>query len=406
MADDPIDWLLGLERLGMKFGLENMIRLTTALGHPQNAFVCVHVAGTNGKGSVTAMLEAALHAAGHRSARYTSPHLERLEERYVIRGNEVGRPALSAAVVQVRDAVERLQADGHEGFLPTFFECATAAAFTLFRDERVEVAVLEAGLGGRLDATNVVQPVATAITSIDFDHQALLGGTLTSIAREKAGIIKPEIPVVLGPMRRDVEDEITQVAAEQNANVIHGRDLAGLTPALRGRHQRDNIAVTVALADLLNARGISVPESALRHGIEHVEWPARLEHFAHGGYEYLLDAAHNPAGARALADYLRESSWTDAVLVFGAMTDKDVDGMLRELAPVVSSIVCTTAASARAATAADLAVVARRAAPTTMVEIEPDPARAVARARDRSGRIVIAGSMFLVGPLRGILRSA
>lgn len=404
MADDPIDWLLGLEWLGMKFGLENMTRLTAALGHPEHHFASVHVAGTNGKGSVTAMLEAALHAAGHRSARYTSPHLERLEERYVIRGEEVPRQALSAALGQVRDAVVRIQADAAEGFLPTFFECATAAAFTLFRDERVQVAVLETGLGGRLDATNVVHPVAAAITSIDFDHQALLGGTLAAIAREKAGIIKPEVPVVLGPMPRDAEDEIIRVAAERNAPVIRGRHLDGLTPALHGRHQRDNAAVTVALGDVLTARGIAVPESAIRHGIEHVEWPARLEHLARGGYDYLFDAAHNPAGARALAEYLREISWTDAALVFGAMADKDVGGMLRELSPVVSTIVCTTAATHRAAAAEDLAVTARRAAPGAVVEIETDPARAVARAQGLSRRVVIAGSMFLVGPLRGILR--
>ena len=406
MADDPIDWLLALERLGMKFGLENMTRLTAALGHPESHFLSVHVAGTNGKGSVTAMLAAALDAAGHRSARYTSPHLERLEERYVIGNAEVTRPTLSAALVQVRDAVVRLQAEDRGDFLPTFFECATAAAFTLFREQEVSVAVLEAGLGGRLDATNVVQPIATAITSIDFDHQALLGGTLASIAREKAGIIKPGVPVVLGPMPPDAEQEIVRAAAARHATVVRGRHLAGLTPALRGRHQRDNIAVTVALADLLNARGVSIPEAALRYGIEYVDWPARLEHIVRGGCEYLVDAAHNPAGAKALADYLRETSWTDAVLVFGAMGDKDGAGMLRELSTVVSTIICTTAATARAAAAADLAVVARRAAPAASVEIETDPAQAVARAGARSRRVVIAGSMFLVGPLRGILRGA
>lgn len=404
MTDDPLGWLLGLERLGTKFGLENMTRLVTELDHPEKHFVSVHIAGTNGKGSVTAMLETALHAAGHRSARYTSPHLERLEERFVLSGVRADTDTLSAAIAEVRGAVARLQVDSTGAFSPTFFECATAAAFVLFRAEEVEIAVLETGLGGRLDATNVVHPIATAITSIDFDHEALLGGTLSSIAREKAGIIKPRVPVVLGPVPADAEQEILSIAAERNAPVFRGRELSAVTPALRGRHQRDNIAITAALADLLNARAITIPESAVRHAIENVNWPARLEHFTEGEHEFLLDAAHNTGGARALAAYLRDSSWTDAALVFGAMADKDAPGMLRELAPVVSTIVCTTAGTARAASAEGLAAIARALTGATFVHVEPDPARAVARARALSRRIVIAGSMFLVGPLRGILR--
>ncbi len=388
----------------MKFGLENMSRLIAELDHPDKHFASVNIEGTNGKGSVTAMLETALHRAGHRSARYTSPHLERLEERFVLSGDAVATDTLSAAVSAVRDAVARLRRDSADRFSPTFFECATAAAFVLFRDEHVAVAVLETGLGGRLDATNVVDPIATAITSIDFDHQALLGETLSSIAAEKAGIIKPGVPIVVGPLPPEAEHVILSTAAERGAPVFRGRELSGVVPALRGRHQRDNAAVTAALADILNAGGTTIPDDALRHGIEHVDWPARLEQFVRGEHEFLLDAAHNPAGARALAAYLKESSWTDAALVFGAMTDKDAEGMLRELAPAVSAIVCTTAGTRRAASAEGLATVARRLAGAASVHVEPDPARAVARARMLSRRIVIAGSMFLAGPLRGILR--
>ena len=388
----------------MKFGLENMTSLVGALDHPERSFRSIHIAGTNGKGSVTAMLEAALHRAGYASARYTSPHLERLEERFVLSERPVDTSRLSEAVDEVREAVGRVQAAASSVFSPTFFECATAAAFVLFRAARVEVAVIETGLGGRLDATNVIQPVATAITSVEFDHEALLGGTLPSIAREKAGIIKPDVPVVLGPLKPSAEKVILAVAAERRVSVVRGRELAGLTPALRGRHQRDNIAVTVALTDVLNARGIPVPESALRDGIEHVDWPARLEHFFRGQHEFLLDAAHNPAGARALAAYLRESEWMDAALVFGALADKDAEGMLRELSAVVSSIVCTTAQSPRAASAEHLAAIARAIAQRRTVHEEAEPAAALARARTLSHRVVIAGSMFLVGPLRGILR--
>ena len=388
----------------MKFGLENMTRLVAALGNPQYDFRSVHIAGTNGKGSVTAMLETALHRAGHLSARYTSPHLERLEERFVVAGAPVDTKALAEAVTAVRKAVLHLQHAIGESFSPTFFECATAAAFVLFRAEGVAVAVIETGLGGRLDATNVIQPVVTAITSIGVDHEALLGGTVAAIAREKAGIIKPNVPLVLGPLPADAEREILTVAAERNAPVSRGRQLVGVRPALRGRHQQDNIAVTVGLADVLSSRGITIPDNAVRYGIEHVFWPARLELISNGEHEFLLDAAHNPAGAHALAQYLRDSSWEGAALLFGAMVDKDAAGMLRELAPVTSAIVCTTAPGSRAAVSEDLARIARSIAPPSAVYAEPDPVHAVAVARTLSRRIVIAGSMFLVGPLRGILR--
>ena len=400
---DPIDWLLSLERLGMKFGLENMTRLVAALGNPEQSFLSVHIAGTNGKGSVTAMLEAALHRAGHRSARYTSPHLEHLEERFVIEGAPVDTSSLATAVTRVREGVSHLRHATPE-FSPTFFECATAAAFVLFRSEAVRIAVIETGLGGRLDATNVIRPVATAITSIDLDHQALLGGTLAAIAREKAGIIKPHVPLVVGPLAPEAETEILRTATEQNATVSTGREVPGVSPALRGRHQRDNIRVMAGLADLLSARGIDVPEEAVRYAIENVRWPARLELISDGAHEFLLDAAHNPAGARALAEHLRESGWTEAALVFGAMADKDAAGMLSELAPVTAAIVCTTATGARAARGEDLAEIARSLGVPSAVHVEPDPVAALALARTLSRRIVIAGSIFLVGPLRGILR--
>jgi dihydrofolate synthase/folylpolyglutamate synthase len=188
---DPLDFLFSLGRLGMKFGLETTEALCAALGHPERAFSAVIVGGTNGKGSVSAMTSAALHAAGYRTARYTSPHLVRVEERFVIGEQEVDTGDLREAAAAVQHAAEALVRNGELPALPTFFECATVIAFELFRRAGVAIAVLEVGLGGRLDATNVVLPLAAAITSIDFDHQAQLGKDLASIAREKAGIIKP-----------------------------------------------------------------------------------------------------------------------------------------------------------------------------------------------------------------------
>jgi dihydrofolate synthase/folylpolyglutamate synthase len=405
---DPLPWLFGLERLGMKFGLENMSRLMAEMGDPHRRFPSVLIAGTNGKGSVTALVEAALGAAGFRSARYTSPHLIRLEERFVVGGREVSTPDLEAAVDRVRGAVEALLARGGLSAPATFFECTTAAAFELFAAAKVDIAVLEVGLGGRLDATNVVAPLVCAITTIDFDHEAQLGSTLEAIAREKAGIVKPGVPVVIGRLPAAAEAVVAAAANESAAPLIRAHEAArlpgGVRLALAGGHQRDNAIVAVAVLEALRGRGFAVGEPAVREALERVRWPARLEHVRREDTEILLDAAHNPAGARALAAYLRESGWTGATLVFGAMADKDARGMLVALADVTARIICTTAPTPRAEPAPALAAIARSVDGAGPVEVVDDPTAALARACAVSQRVVVAGSMFLVGPLRGILR--
>ncbi len=411
----------------MKFGLDTMSRLCAALGHPERRFTSVIVAGTNGKGSVTAMVDTALRAAGHRSARYTSPHLERVEERFVIGGREVTRPELAKAVARVQGVLERMERAGEIDGPATFFECATATAFVLFAEAGVEIAVLEVGLGGRLDATNVVSPVAASITCIDFDHQDLLGNTLEDIAREKAGVIKAGIPVICGPLpdpalhviegvcaqvaarliRADREVTVTWRAAGDQAHVdfrTAAGTAAGVTLALRGRHQAGNAAVAIRLLEELNAMGIAVDAGAIRAGLEQTVWPGRLERVQYQGTEVLLDAAHNPAGAHALAAFLRDAGWTGATLVFGALRDKDVPGMVKPLASVCDRIICTTPASPRALPAPDLAGIAAHESSGRAVEIVADPARALERACASSRRVVVAGSIFLIGPLRGILR--
>ena len=406
MIDDPLSWLFSLEVLGMKFGLENMTKLMAELGHPQQRFPSVLIAGTNGKGSVTAMTDAALQRAGYRSGRYTSPHLLHVEERFVIAGEEVTTSDLRRVVAVVKAAADTLLARGVLAAPPTFFECTTAAAFELFRRAAVDIAVLEVGLGGRLDATNIVQPLVTAITTIDFDHQAQLGSTLEAIAREKAGIIKPGVPVVTGRLPAAAGRIIAQTAAAVGAPVIEADVAAdsGLRPGLAGRHQAENAAVAAALLRTLNDRGFPVAESAIREGLARVVWPGRLERFRHGESDVLLDAAHNPAGARALRAYLEEIGWLDPALLFAAMGDKDVTGMLAVLLPVVGPVICTTAPTARAASASHLAAAVRAIAPGKGVDVVTDPGEALARACALSRHVVAAGSMFLIGPLRGILR--
>ena len=412
-----VEFLFSLERFGMKFGLANIAGLCAALGHPETAFPSIIVAGTNGKGSVTAMVDTALRAAGHRSARYTSPHLVRIEERFVIDGREVTPDALESAALRVQRAAEDLVASGAFDALPTFFECTTAAAFLLFRDAGVDVAVLEVGLGGRLDATNVVTPIAAAIVSIDFDHQAQLGTTLTSIAAEKAGVIKPGIPVIAGPLPPEAMAVVERVCDERQARLIRtdvdpalAAHVAALPLALPGDHQRANAAVAMKLLDVLDAdraHGLRVSGEAIRTGLTTASWPGRLETFDRSGCRIVLDAAHNPGGARALAAYLRETEPEGVTLVFGVMQDKAIDEMLRALAPAASAVVCTTASSPRAVAASDLA---QRAAHLGLrVEAVEDPIAAVRRACASKRTVVVAGSIFLIGPVRawlarGILR--
>jgi dihydrofolate synthase/folylpolyglutamate synthase len=405
---DPLQYLFSLEQFGIKFGLENISAMLARLDHPERSFRSVHIAGTNGKGSVTAMVDAALRAAGHRSARYTSPHLIDLAERFVIEGRPVTRDALVAAVADVRVAVDQLRADGVLAVQPTFFEVTTAVAFELFRRARVEIAVLEVGLGGRLDATNVVQPpelLATAITSIAYDHQQYLGSTLREIAIEKAGIIKAGVPVVVGPVDGEAFAAIEAIAREVKAPVLRvstdeGRDLV---VGLRGRHQAANAAVAVRLLDIVDARGTSVPAHAVAAGLAQPDWPGRLDvRQTIDGREALLDAAHNPAGAVALASYLR-SQGDARPLVFAAMRDKDATGMLEVLLPAISSLVITRASNPRSADPEALASQARAVAPDLTIAIEPDLAAALAAAWRRSPRIVVAGSIFLLGDVMKLI---
>jgi dihydrofolate synthase/folylpolyglutamate synthase len=379
-----------------------MHALVAELGHPERVFRSVHVAGTNGKGSVVAMVDAALIAAGHRSARYTSPHLVDLSERFVIEGRPVDSVALEAAAADLREAVKRLLSRGGLQAPPTFFEATTAIAFELFRRARVDVAVCEVGLGGRLDATNVLEPAVTAITTVGLDHQEYLGRTVAEVAREKAGIVKRGVPVVVGKLRPEALTVVEEIAISLGAPVIHADApavLASYAPvrlALQGAHQADNAAVAGRVLEEMDRQGIGVPASAVRAGLEQVVWPGRLEvRRLPDGREVLLDAAHNADGALALRDYL--ANRPPRPIVFAAMRDKDVAAMIDTLAPVVSAFIMTRASNARSSEPSVLAEVARRANPRLTVAVEITAASALAHAWRLSREIVVAGSIFLLG---------
>jgi dihydrofolate synthase/folylpolyglutamate synthase len=419
--------LFALENFGIKLGLENISRLCEALGHPERSFRSLHVAGTNGKGSVTAMTHAALRAAGIRAGRYTSPHLSDLTERFVIDDQPVETALLETVVEDVLACADRLRASGALTVSPTFFEATTAAAFELFRRTGVEVGVIEVGLGGRFDATNVISPVAGAITTIDFDHQQHLGDTLAAIAFEKAGIIKPGMSVVMGDLRPEAAEVIRRCAAERGATlveaahdthyqaeIVEGRPRVSLTTpsgsygpvtlGLRGEHQVGNALVAVRLMETAAANGIAISRDAIEHGLAAAAWPARLELLTlERGRRVLLDAAHNPEGARALAAYLSRWHPERPPLVIGVMRDKNVADIAHTLLPVVSSVIATAAPTPRAIPAAELAR-QLRALGAGDVSFDPDPILAIEKAFESAPTICVAGSIFLAGAVRDELR--
>jgi len=399
---DSLSYLFSLEQFGIKFGLASIRALLARLGNPDHAFRSIHVAGTNGKGSVTAMVDSVLRRAGHRSARYTSPHLIDLSERFVVDGRAVATAELARAAEDVRQAIEAAIADGTLSAKPTFFEATTAMAFDMFRRAGVEFAVVEVGLGGRLDSTNVIDPIVTAITSIDFDHQQYLGNTLAEIAGEKAGIIKPGVPVVVGDVAPDAFAVIERIARERGAALIRAgaaaRDYGPIRLGLRGEHQRANAQVAMRVLETLERIGVTIGTEAIVDGLTNVTWPGRLDHRTlSNGREIVLDAAHNPAGASALASYLRSLGGPPPTLVFGAMRDKDVDGMLTVLLPAVGRVIVTRPSNPRAADPEALASRIRALQPSLAVEVVASPGDAVARAARTLALVVVAGSIFLLG---------
>jgi dihydrofolate synthase / folylpolyglutamate synthase len=420
-------------RFGMKFGLDTMRALVAEMGHPERAYPSLLVAGTNGKGSVAAYCDAALRASGLRTGRYTSPHLVRVNERIAVDGRDITDRDFAVAVRAVRDASERLVRRGVLRAHPTFFEVLTAAAFAHFRRRRVDVAVLEVGLGGRLDATNVVDPVASAIVSLDFDHEVYLGRTLGAIAGEKAGVLRQGRPTVVGPLPAEARRAVRARARETGARVVEARrgarfvrsggprasdDVRAIeridlrTPAalyadvrpLPGAHQRDNLLVAVRLLEEARWEGLPVEGRRVSEAVARTRWPGRLERVP-GDPPLVLDGAHNPAGARALDAHL--AGGPPYVLVFGAMADKDVRGLARELFPRARGVVLTRPRVARAATPGELARRAGRLA--DRARREPSVARALALAR-RLARadgphtvVVVAGSLYLVGAVKALL---
>ncbi len=415
------------EFFGIKLGLETIGALVEALGHPERAFVPIIVAGTNGKGSVTAMVARALHAARLRVGRYTSPHLVHLRERYAIGEVDVDDAALDSALQTVFDAEDALLTGGTLAGPATYFELTTAAAFVLFRSAGVQVAVIEVGLGGRYDATNVVRAPYAVITSIALDHMAQLGNTLGLIAAEKAGVVMPDAIVVSGVGEPEAASVIAEVCAARHARLVQAaegvtvdaietrgattlrldtpwRRYGPVTLALSGAHQVANAVVAVRLLEVLEAHGVGGGREAITTGLREARWPGRIERRTlPSGAPVVLDGAHNPAGATALAHWLRTSGFAPVTLVAACMRDKDVAGLLAPLLPLVSRVVATAVDFPRALPADDLAAAIAALAPDVAVESVSTPAAAMTAASEGGARVAVAGSLFLVGAVRAWL---
>jgi dihydrofolate synthase/folylpolyglutamate synthase len=421
---------LGHETLAIKLGLRNTESLLESLGSPHKSYKSVQIAGTNGKGSTAAMLESICRDAGISVGLYTSPHLVSITERIKISGDEISQDAFAKIASEVRLAAESLVTSEKLEALPTFFEHVTAIALLAFREAGVELAILETGLGGRLDATTAVRASTLAITPISLDHQEYLGETLVEVAAEKAAIIRPNSIVVVSPqpdvVRRVIVQRCrecgvtptwtTQDISDPDLNCVRTfrteKDIyEKVRLALRGAHQLTNAATAIALAEALGSEGFAIGHDAIIEGLATAKHPGRLEAFQTSTDDaekvfVLLDGAHNPAGAEALRAYLKHTrplKNTPLTMVFGAMADKQLDEMAATLFPIVGHLLLTQPRNPRSARVEDLQRLAEKYAPEASTETIPEADTAIERAISSSAPntvICVTGSLYLVGEVR------
>ena len=405
---------------GKKEGLTNMRAVMARLGDVQDHVPMVHVAGTNGKGSTCAMIERALREAGYKTGLYTSPYIERYNERIRINGTPIAGEKLAALVEEIWPVIESCR---EEGLCITEFELGTVLAFAAFAQENVDIAVIEVGLGGRLDPTNIIHPLVSVITNVGMDHMHFLGDSIQQIAMEKAGIMKRNTPVVLGRQEEDVRAVLLDAAKEIGIPVLepiaqHVRDTArgvvfdadmddesikDLSVSLIGRHQAENACAALGALDVLKKRGYErLTEGCIRRAMADVHWPGRLEFFG----SVILDGAHNEPGVKALCTYCK--AWLKkekTVLLSGMMADKDIGTMTRMFTECVQCVVTTQPAVPRSMQAQELAQAFE--AQGANAQAVADPAQALACAREMAGAdgtVLVAGSLYLIGEIRGLLR--
>jgi dihydrofolate synthase / folylpolyglutamate synthase len=432
--DASVRYLLSLGRelaaptqaAAAKFDLENITVLAERLGRPDRAYPSVHIAGTNGKGSTAAFLESILRHAGFRTGLNTSPHLEKINERIRVNGEEISDAAFAETFARVQSVIEELLAKGRLRAHPTYFECVTAMAFEYFSRKEVEFGVFEVGLGGRLDATNILTPAVSIITRIDFDHENFLGHSLQEIAGEKAGILKAGVPVVVAEQHEEAREVILARARELHCPVIEtaatyriedsvmeegcagalvtriatGRSME-IAPQLKGGFQLQNAVTAVAAARVLQRQGFRIPAEAIQKGVAATVWPGRLEKL-HSLPDVYLDGAHNPAAARELANFWQqELAGRKILLLYGALRDKAVDEISGILFPHAAEVIFTEPRTSRAISASQLSEIAAHQASRSSVI--PDAEQAFDYLLSKAApedAIFITGSLYLVGQLR------
>ena len=440
--DETIHYLFNLQKYGIKFGLENISRIMSAFHDPHTAFPSVHVAGTNGKGSTSALIASVLQASGFRTGLFTSPHLVSFTERIRIGGEEISETDVIDLAGEVRGIVSGLQ-----DFSPTFFEVVTAMAMLYFSKSKTDIAVMEVGMGGRLDATNIITPEVSVVTAISYDHKEFLGPSLGDIAREKAGIIKKGIPVAVSGQEAEALHVLEDRALEQEAQLfLYGRDFASelkksdvsgirfdyhsvdglairdLILPLPGEHQMRNASIAIKAVELIKGRGLTprsqrtlttphaspITYDSIREGIRNVRWPGRLE-FIHDKPPVVIDGAHNPGAAIVLAQTLKKDflkKYKKIIIILGIMKDKDIEGIMEPLLQVASETILTAPAYSRSATPEKLADVARslgfstpricrtvKDSINTAMRIAEDPAFT----HDHPPLILISGSFYTIG---------
>ena len=409
-----------------KFSLDEIGTLLGALGSPHGRVRSVLIAGTNGKGSTAATLASILTASGMRTGLYTSPHLVRANERIRINGEEIANDAFGSLYFHVHSVAEKLVRDGALPQMPSFFEILTAQALLYFDEEKVDAAVLEVGMGGRLDATNIVDPLLSVITDISLDHMEWLGSTIAAITREKAGILRRGGTLITLPQHPEANQVLGEVAAELKAHTVDatvylppmGTEAAGsysvealgatvkVDSPLIGAHQRRNVALAIGAAvELASAQGFPITPESIAKGIRQTRWPARLERIRKNGVDWILDVAHNPAGALALraglSDLLKGSK--ARVLVFSCLRDKPAGEMASILFPLFEQVILAPINSPRAAAMADLEAAAQATGCLSISAGSVAEALTWAEKRGQGSVGVVSGSVYLVGEARPLL---
>lgn len=392
---EAVSWLYGLQLHGIKLGLAQMRRICDELGVALDGSkgpAFIHVAGTNGKGSVCAMLDSICREAGLRTGLYTSPHLVTFRERIRLDGAMIPEDAVARGLKRIRSISESWE---HP---PTFFEVTTALALEWFQAQGAEVVVLETGLGGRLDATNVVTPAMSVLTQIGLDHQRYLGETLAEIAGEKCGIIKPGVPVISASQLPEAAEVIRNHASKNGCELsVVDQPLAEGSIGLIGEHQRSNAALAAQTIAVLSSKPPfdRIADGNISNGLAHVRWPGRFQQVRE---RFILDGAHNPDSAKALVAAWREAFQdAKATVVIGVMRDKDVSTVCAALAPIAARFLAATVGNPRSCSAAELAAILRRQSPNVPREEHPDLRSALRSGEQHPERVLICGSLFLVG---------